>query len=200
MAAALELSRKVILASGSPRRRELLSDMGIDFTVDTGNTFTEVYDAGTPAGEVPIVLSKGKSHGFHRPLAEDEVLVTADTVVIDPVDNSILGKPHSRAEAQDMLRRLSGCSHKVVTGVTVRTTTEEKSIADETLVTFRELSESEIDYYIDEYKPFDKAGAYGIQEWIGLAAISSIQGSFYNVMGLPTHRLYEMLTEYSRQR
>ena len=193
------VSKRIILASGSPRRRELLAGLDIPFTVDTGNTFEESFPAGTAAHDVPVLMAEGKSHGFHRPLETDEILVTADTVVI--VDRlgkepEVLGKPHSREQAIRMLHELSGREHEVVTAVVIRTVGREKSFSVSTKVSFGVLSEDDILYYVDTYKPFDKAGAYGIQEWIGFAGISGIEGSFYNVMGLPTRKLYQTLKEF----
>ena len=186
--------KSIILGSNSPRRKELLAGLGLEFSVDTGNNFDEVIEAGIKAEEVPGVLSRGKSLGFHRPLEEDEVLITADTVVI--VDEKVLGKPHSRDEAVEMLKTLSGRSHVVITAVTLRDNTEELTFSDRTEVCFEEITQEEIDYYIDNYKPFDKAGAYGVQEWIGYTGISSINGSFYNVMGLPVHRVWQELKHF----
>ena len=186
--------KRIILGSNSPRRRELLAGLGVDFTVDTGNTFEEKLEAGLEAHEVPCRLSAGKSHGFHRPLLEDEVLVTSDTVVI--VDGEVLGKPHSRQEAVGMLRKLSGRAHEVVTAVTIRDCVREETFSVSTQVHFELLTQDEIDYSIDKYTPFDKAGAYGIQEWIGYVGISSIEGSFYNVMGFPVHRVWHALQRF----
>lgn len=191
--------KKIILGSGSPRRRELLGGLDLPFTVDTGNTFEESPEPGVEAHLVPVHMSVGKSRGFHRGLSPDEVLITADTVVIcsDASDSHIvLGKPHSREEAVEMLKALSGRTHEVVTAVTIRDCLHEETFTDSTLVTFDELSEEDINYYIDRYKPFDKAGAYGIQEWIGYAAISGIEGSFYNVMGFPVHKVYRELKKF----
>ena len=139
-------------------------------------------------------MSEGKSHGFHRPIEPDELLITADTVVI--LDGKVLGKPHSREEAVDMLHALSGRPHEVVSAVTFRTIDEEKSVTDSTMVYVSPLSQEEIDYYIDTCKPFDKAGGYGVQEWLGFAAIGRLEGSFFNVMGFPTHRVWELLKEF----
>ena len=186
--------KRIILGSNSPRRRELLAALDLPFTVDTGNSVEEHYAPGTPAAEIPSVLSRGKSHGFHRPLEADEILITADTVVID--GERVLGKPHDRAEAFAMLRELSGKTHEVITGVTVRDATREETFSDTARVTFRELTDDEIHYYIDKYAPFDKAGAYGIQEWIGYAAITYLEGSFYNVMGFPTHAVHSVLQRF----
>lgn len=186
--------KSIILGSNSPRRRELLGGLGLSFSVDTGNSFDEIIAPGTKAEDVAALLSRGKSHGFHRDLTEDELLITADTVVI--VDDRVLGKPHSREEAVEMLQTLSGRSHVVITAVTLRDCCKEITVSDSTEVIFNNLSQDEIDYYIDNYKPFDKAGAYGVQEWIGYTGISTIKGSFYNVMGLPVHRVWEELKRF----
>lgn len=186
--------KTIILGSNSPRRKELLAGLGFEFSIDTGNSFDEVIAPGISAEDVPAVLSRGKSHGFHRELQENEVLLTADTVVI--VEDKVLGKPHSREEAVKMLEMLSGRSHLVITAVTLRDHTKEVTFSDRTEVCFETLTQEEIDYYIDNYKPFDKAGAYGVQEWIGYTGISSIKGSFYNVMGLPVHRVWQELKHF----
>ena len=186
--------KRIILGSNSPRRRELLAGLDIDFTVDTGNTFEEKLEAGLEAHEMPLRLSAGKSHGFHRPLEADEVLITADTVVI--VGDEVLGKPHSREEAVAMLRKLSGRAHEVVTAVTIRDCAREETFGVSTQVHFVELTDSVIDHYVEKYQPYDKAGAYGIQEWIGYVGISSIEGSFYNVMGFPVHRVWHALQRF----
>ena len=186
--------KKIILGSNSPRRKELLAGLDIEFTVDTGNTFEEVYDPATPHERIPEVLSEGKSYGFHRPLAEGEVLITSDTIVL--CEDRVMGKPHSREEAFDMLRFLSGKEHKVITAITVRDSQRCKTSSDTAIVSFKELSNSEIDYYIDTFKPFDKAGAYGIQEWIGYIGIGKIEGSFFTIMGLPVHLVYQELLNF----
>ena len=188
-------SKRIILGSGSPRRRELLAGLDVEFTVDTGNTFEESVPEGSAPEEVPLLMSRGKSHGFHRPLEEDELLITSDTVVI--VDSRVLGKPHTREEAVHMLRELSGREHRVVSAVTFRTPEREKSVTDETVVFVAPLDDDEINYYIDKYRPFDKAGGYGIQEWLGYAAIGHIEGSYYNVMGFPVHRVWELLQDFA---
>ena len=188
------MERRIILGSNSPRRRELLAGLDIEFTIDTGNSFDEVWDADTPHEKVPELMSRGKSHGFHRPLEEDELLVTSDTMVL--VDKVILGKPHSREQAAGMLRTLSGRTHEVITAVTLRDSRREETFTDSTLVTFADLSDDEINYYLDKYRPYDKAGAYGVQEWIGYVAITRLEGSFYNVMGLPVHKLWQALREW----
>ncbi|MCR5519082.1 MAG: Maf family nucleotide pyrophosphatase [Bacteroidales bacterium] len=187
--------KKVILASNSPRRRELLAGLNIEFTVDTANNFEESFDPATPHAQVPAMMSEGKSRGFHRELEPDEILITSDTMVL--LDGLIMGKPHSREEAVQMLRTLSGRTHEVISAVTVRDCRRSETVTDSTLVHFRELLDSEIDYYVDTFRPYDKAGAYGIQEWIGYAAITGIDGSFYNVMGFPVHKVYEELIKFA---
>ena len=190
----MHLDKRIILGSNSPRRRELLAGLGIDFTVDTGNNFAESAEPGVEAHQVPVDMSLGKSHGFHRPLEDDEILITADTVVI--VDGRVLGKPHSRKEAEEMLHTLSGRTHEVVTAVTIRDKRGEKCFSVSSIVEFCRLEDWEIDSYIDRFKPYDKAGAYGVQEWIGYVGISRIEGSFYNVMGLPVHRIWQELKKF----
>lgn len=186
--------KKIILGSNSPRRKELLAGLDIEFTVDTGNTFEEVYDPATPHERIPEVLSEGKSYGFHRPLAEGEVLITSDTLVL--CEDRVMGKPRSREEAFDMLRFLSGKEHKVITAITVRDSQRCKTSSDTAIVFFKELSYNEIEYYVDTFKPFDKAGAYGIQEWIGYIGIGKIEGSFFTIMGLPVHLVYQELLNF----
>lgn len=190
----MHLHKRIILGSNSPRRRELLAGLGIDFTVDTGNSFAESAEPGVEAHQVPVDMSLGKSHGFHRPLEDDEILITADTVVI--IDGRVLGKPHSREEAEEMLHTLSGRTHEVVTAVTIRDKRVEKCFSVSSIVEFCRLEDWEIDSYIDNFKPYDKAGAYGVQEWIGYVGISRIEGSFYNVMGLPVHRIWQELKKF----
>lgn len=186
--------KKIILASGSPRRKELLAGLNIDFEVDTKNTFEETYDPETPHERIPEVLSEGKSYGFHRPLEDNEILITSDTLVL--CDGRVMGKPHSREEAYDMLRWLSGREHKVITAITIRDSRQCRTSSDTAIVTFNKLSDSEIYYYIDNFKPFDKAGAYGIQEWIGYIGIGKIKGSFFTIMGLPVHLVYQELSNF----
>lgn len=186
--------KHIILGSNSPRRKELLAGMDIEFTVDTGNTFEEIYDAGTPHERIPEVLSEGKSYGFHRPLKSDEILITSDTLVL--CGNRVMGKPHSREEAISMLRHLSGREHKVITAITLRDSQRCITSSDTATVFFKELSDSEIEYYVDNFKPFDKAGAYGIQEWIGYIGIGKIEGSFFTIMGLPVHLVYQELNKF----
>ncbi len=185
---------RIILGSNSPRRRELLAALDIDFTIDTGNDFKEGSSPETPAALYPSLMSRGKSHGFHRPLEKDEILITSDTMVL--CGDEILGKPADKARAREMLRTLSGREHEVITAVTLRSPEKEVTFSDSTLVWFKELTEEEIDYYIEKYRPYDKAGAYGIQEWIGYIGITRIEGSFYNVMGFPIHRVWEELRKF----
>ena len=186
--------KQIILASGSPRRRELLSAMDIPFTVDTGNSFDESWSSDTPHEKVPELMSEGKSFGFHRELADNEILVTSDTMVL--CGTEILGKPKDRDDAIRMLKLLSGRGHQVITAVTLRDREKKKTFSVTSNVFFKELSDSEIIYYLDTYKPYDKAGAYGIQEWIGYIGISRLEGSFYNVMGFPASRFYEELKAF----
>ena len=188
------MERKIILGSGSPRRRELLGGLDIDFEVDTRNSFEEKYAPDTPHEQIPILLSQGKSHGFHRPLADNEILITSDTLVL--CGDRVMGKPHDRQEAEDMLKCLSGRSHKVITAVTIRDIRHERTFSDTATVHFKTLSEAEIDYYLTKYRPYDKAGAYGIQEWIGYIGITGIEGSFYTIMGFPVHKVYSELLEF----
>ena len=184
-------NKKIILASASPRRRELLAGMGVQFVVDTQNSIDEVYDPSIPKDSIPSVLSEGKSYGFHRELADDEILITSDTLVL--CDDVVMGKPHSYEEAVEMLRMLSGRSHKVITAITIRDKNKCRTASDTTFVNFKLLSDSEIDFYVTNYKPFDKAGAYGIQEWIGYIGIDRIDGSYFTVMGFPVHLVYSEL-------
>ena len=181
----------IILASKSPRRQELLRGMGIGFSIMTKET-DESFPPEMPLDEVPKYLSLQKSLAFtDNELPADYLLITSDTVVI--CEGEILGKPKDREDAARMLQLLSGKIHHVVTGVTVRSAEKTESFAVRSNVTFAQLDDEEIDYYIEHCKPFDKAGAYGIQEWIGYVGISGLEGSFYNVMGLPTRKLYQCL-------
>ena len=186
--------RKLILASASPRRRELLAGLCLDFTIDTGNTFEEVIPEGLPHPQVPEYMAKGKSHGFHRALESDEVIITADTMVL--CEDEIMGKPKDREDAVRMIEKLQDNKHTVYTGVCIRSLQKEVSFTVATDVHFGKLDPDEISYYIDTCKPFDKAGAYGVQEWIGYAAIRGIDGSYFNVVGLPVNRLYNELKNF----
>lgn len=187
--------KHIILGSGSPRRRELLKGLDIDFEVDTQNSFKESFTDDIPFEEVPPLMSEGKSAGFHRPLEEGEILITADTMVILP-GKEILGKPRDRKDACRMLRDLSGRSHLVITAVTIRDIRKKETFTATTEVWFKDLTDDEIAYYVDTYKPYDKAGAYAIQEWIGHIGIRRIEGSYFNVVGFPVQRVYEALKAF----
>ena len=187
-------SWSLILASQSPRRRQLLGEAGIDFQLAHRYECDEVYPPQLPAAEVAEYLSRLKSDAYPQSLAPNDILLTADTVVV--VDNHILGKPANRKEAIAMIESLSGREHEVITGVTLRNTVKTVSFSSHSVVRFRHLSREEIEYYIDTYAPMDKAGAYGIQEWIGYVGIEGIEGSFFNVMGLPVQRLYCELEQF----
>lgn len=182
---------RVILGSGSPRRKELLAMLDIDFEVRSAGDVDESYPADLPAEEVPLYLARKKSKAFLSGLRENELVITADTVVI--CDNNVLGKPADTEEAFRMLKMLSGRKHAVVTGITVATREIQISDTAITEVEFAPLSDETIREYIGRYRPLDKAGAYGIQEWIGAVAVKGINGSFYNVMGLPLHLLTTLL-------
>ena len=186
--------KKIILASASPRRKELLAGLCVDFEVDTRNNFEEIYSSDIPYEEIPEVLSVGKSHGFHRPLEEDEILITSDTLVL--CEGEVMGKPSSREEAYDMLKMLSGQEHKVITAVSIRNHERIVTFSDTSIVSFKSLTDNEIYFYIDTFKPFDKAGAYGIQEWIGYIGIDRIEGSYFTIMGFPVHLVYKHLQDF----
>ena len=188
---------RIILASHSPRRRQLLKDAGIDYELAVGYDVEEVYPDSLPVEEVPVFLSELKSAAYPHEIQGNELLITADTVVC--LHGKIIGKPVDRDDAVSILGRLSGNRHTVVTGVTLRSAGRQKSFSVHSDVFFRRLTAEEIEYYVDAYKPFDKAGAYGIQEWIGYIGIERIEGSFYNVMGLPVQQLYLKLGDFIRQ-
>lgn len=185
---------RIFLASGSPRRRELLSLILPHYELAVTKEIDENYPASLPATDVPAYLSRLKAHAYIDNLEDHDLVITADTVVI--LDDRILGKPHSAEEAREMLLSLSGRTHTVVTGVTLTTTKKSETFTEHTAVTFGVLSADEIAEYVERYSPFDKAGAYGIQEWVGAAGISKIDGCFYNVMGLPLHALYTKLRAF----
>ncbi|MBQ6612643.1 MAG: septum formation protein Maf [Alistipes sp.] len=184
----------VVLASASPRRRELLAATGIDFRLAPKFDCDESYPTTLPAEDVAPYLSALKSHAYPHSLAHNELLITADTVVI--LGNDVLGKPKDEEEARATLRRLSGNDHYVITGVTLRMQGSERTFSSRSRVRFATLTEEQIDYYVDNYRPMDKAGAYGIQEWIGYVGIEELEGSFYNVMGLPVQRLCRELEAF----
>lgn len=185
---------RLILASQSPRRRELLAGCGLSYELAPKYEVEECFPDQMPCDEVAEFLSRLKSEKFPRTLSSEEILLTADTVVV--ANNQILGKPHSRDEALQMLGELSGKSHTVITGVTLRSKEQTRSFSVSSRVKFRNLTEEETEYYIDNFRPYDKAGSYGIQEWIGYVAIESIEGSFFNVMGLPVQRVYVELEKF----
>lgn len=185
------LPYRLILASHSPRRQQLLTQAGIDYELAESYDVDEVFPPDLPAEEVPVYLAELKSDGYPNALSPNEILITADTVVC--LAGQILGKPADRADAVAMLGKLSGQKHTVITGVTLRSAQKKHSFAVSTDVFFRTLTTEETAYYVDSYQPFDKAGSYGVQEWIGCVGIERIEGSFYNVMGLPTQRLYAEL-------
>lgn len=185
---------RYLLASNSERRRELLSLLGLRFEVVSADAGAETYPDALACSEVPQYLARRKSLAYHSPVPENHVLITADTVVC--IDGAVLGKPASRAEALDMLGRLSGRTHEVFTGVCLRDARHSDVFCDATRVSFRPLDAGEAAFYVDTFRPYDKAGAYGIQEWIGYTAVSRIEGSFYNVMGLPVEMLYGRLKKF----
>lgn len=193
---------RFVLASGSPRRQELIKGLDINFTIELNSSCDEVINDKIAKEATPLYLSFQKSQAFQRDLEEDEILITADTLVFAPKEGGsvddleqceILGKPKDRDDAFLMLKTLSGKTHTVLTGVTLRSKSYISGFTSRTDVTFKQLSNSEIEYYLDNYQPYDKAGSYGAQEWIGYIAISSISGSYFNVMGLPVHKLYNQI-------
>ena len=186
---------KITLASASPRRRELLAGLNVPFTVEPAKDEKEAYTDDIPWQEVPEFLARHKSETFHRKLLPEEILITADTLVFlpDGDDMKILGKPADREDALKMLRELCGHTHYVLTGVCLRSNDKTVTFTDSTEVDVDVLSEEELEYYVDHFRPYDKAGAYGVQEWFGYASIGTIRGSFYNVMGLPVHKVYAAL-------
>lgn len=182
---------KVILASNSPRRKELLGGLGIPFEVRTLKGIDESYPDTLRGAEIPIHISGKKAEAYKRTMADNELIITADTIVYD--NGQVLGKPKDWEEAVQMLRQLSGHAHEVITGVSIVTKEKTTQFASTSKVFFASLTDEEIAYYVDNYHPFDKAGAYGIQEWIGFVAVTRIEGSYFNVMGLPIQRLYTEL-------
>ena len=186
----LSLPYKIILGSKSPRRQELLKGLDISFEIRVIET-EETFSLAMPSREVPefLAIEKGKAHLPF--MDEEELIITSDTLVI--CENEILGKPKDREHAVEMLHKLSGKQHEVITGVCLTTSKKTISFSDTTKVFFKQLTEEQICYYVDKYKPFDKAGSYGIQEWIGYTGISSVEGSYFNVMGLPVSKLFDVL-------
>lgn len=184
----------IILGSNSPRRRELLAGLDLDFEVKVIPGLEEHYPTNLQPEEIPVFLAKQKAAAYIPTLPEKTLLITADTIVWNR--NEVIGKPKNREEAIRMLQSLSGHEHHVVTGVCLTTTEKQKAFSVISAVKFATLTNEEIGYYVDKYQPFDKAGAYGIQEWIGYVGVENINGSFYNVMGLPVQRLYQELKKF----
>lgn len=183
--------KKIILASKSPRRRELLAGLDLDFEVKVIPGIAENYPDSLPSERIPQYIAAEKAEAYKGSIAPDEVLITADTVVI--LNDEIMGKPKDDAQAREMLHKLSGKTHQVTTGVCLTTVSSQKQFYVTSHVTFKMLSDDEIDYYVSHYHPLDKAGAYGIQEWIGYVGVTRLEGSFFNVMGLPVQRIWEEL-------
>ena len=183
----------IILASNSPRRKELLGGLDLEFQVKVIPGLEESYPESLPARQIPAYLAEQKASAYLDSLDDNDLLITADTIVWN--NNQVIGKPADRDEAIAMIRSLSGHEHQVITGVCLTTKSFKKTFSVTSSVRFAELTDEEIIYYVDKYRPFDKAGAYGIQEWIGYVAVENIEGSFYNVMGLPVQRLYKELKE-----
>lgn len=184
----------LLLASKSPRRRELLKMLDLQFQIVDVKEVDEIYSDDIKPEDVPAFLSQLKATAYMSELKQGDILITADTVVI--LNNEIIGKPRNEEDAKIMLGKLSGETHKVVTGVTLTSTKKSVTFSTVTDVVFSSLTQDEIDYYVSAYKPLDKAGAYGIQEWIGAVGVEEIRGSFYNVMGLPVNRLYRELKQF----
>ena len=184
---------EIILGSQSPRRRELMAGLDLPFTAITIDA-DEHYPAELQGGDIPYYISRAKAHAYEGKLKENQILITADTIVW--LDGQMLGKPHDEAEAYSMLRALSGKTHQVFTAVTfVQKGKAMETVVDKTDVTFAELTDDEIRHYIQKYRPFDKAGAYGVQEWIGYIACTGMKGSYFNVMGFPVHLVYKALKQ-----
>lgn len=183
---------KIILASASPRRKELLSGLDIDFTVKVLPDLDESYPENLSGEEIPLYIARSKAEAYQTVIQSGELVITADTIVW--LNKEVLGKPIDEPDAVDMLHRLSGNTHQVITGVCLTTTEWQKAFTAVTEVTFDTLTDEEINYYVRKYRPMDKAGSYGVQEWIGFVAVTGIKGSFYNVMGLPVQRLYQELS------
>ena len=186
---------KIILASNSPRRKELLAGLDLQFEVRVLQDIDESYPHDLPTLKIAEFISKKKAGAYVETMADDELVITADTVVI--LGDEVMGKPHDEADAKRMLGELSGRTHQVATGVTLSTKERQMSFSVVTDVTFKQLSADEIDYYVRTYHPMDKAGAYGIQEWIGYIGVTALKGSYFNVMGLPVQRIYEALETFS---
>ena len=182
---------KIILASNSPRRKELLSGLGVDYEVKTLPDVDESYPDGLSGEEIAKHIARGKAEAYRSLIQADELVITADTIVW--LDGTVMGKPKDEEEAKDMLMRLSGKTHQVITGVCLTTASTQKTFATVTDVTFATLTDEEVDYYVTRYQPMDKAGSYGVQEWIGFVGVENLSESYFNVMGLPIQRLYTEL-------
>ena len=185
---------KLILASQSPRRQHLLGELGLEFEVRVNGNTDEIYPESLLYNHIPVYLSQEKAKPFLSNLAKNEILITSDTIVW--CNQTVIGKPVNRSEALAFLRMLSGNKHVVVTGVCLTSNSHSHTFAVETEVYFRKLEENEMEFYVDKYKPYDKAGAYGVQEWIGYVGVERINGSYFNVMGLPVQRLYVELNKF----
>jgi septum formation protein len=185
---------RLILASNSPRRKELLAGLGLDYEVRTLPDVDESYPESLQGGDIPLYISRMKADAYKPMLQSDELMITADTIVW--MDGMVLGKPRNKFGAIEMLKQLSGGVHYVYTGVSITTQTRQESFYVATEVRFANLTDEEIEYYVDTYQPMDKAGAYGVQEWIGYIGVENIQGSYFNVMGLPVQRLYTELKKF----
>jgi septum formation protein len=190
----MEHPYRIILASNSPRRKELLAGLDLQFEVRVLQGIDESYPDNLPTLEIAEYISKKKADAYVKTMAADELVITADTVVI--LGDEVMGKPHDEEDAKRMLRELSGQTHQVATGVTLSTCERQMSFSVVTNVTFKQLCNDEIDYYVRTYHPMDKAGAYGIQEWIGYIGVTALEGSYFNVMGLPVQRIYEALKTF----
>ena len=189
-----KLPYNIILGSQSPRRQELLHGLDVNFTVNVIAGLEENYPATLQGEEIPMFLAQQKADAYRNALTPQDMLITADTIVW--LDGIVYGKPKDEADAKKMLRALSGKTHDVITGVCVTTTERQETFAAISKVTFASFSDDEINYYIEKYRPMDKAGSYGVQEWIGYIGVERIDGSFYNVMGLPVQRLYTLLKNW----
>jgi septum formation protein len=188
------LKYNILLASNSPRRKELLGGLGISYRVVSLPEIDESYPPTLQGSEIPSYIAQKKADAYRSMMTEDTMLITADTIVW--LDGKVYGKPTDEENARQMLRELSGRTHTVITGVAITTCARQQVFAVESMVTFATLTEEEIDYYVTKYKPLDKAGAYGIQEWIGYIGVTGLEGSYFNVMGLPIQRLYNELKNF----
>lgn len=185
---------EIVLASNSPRRKELLQRMGVNFKVRTLFGIDESYPDSLRSEDIVCYISRNKAKAYQSSMAPNELLITADTIVY--VDGEVLGKPKNAEQAKEMLHKLSGKTHQVITGVTIVTAKRTENFGVTSQVKFTNITDEEINFYVDNYLPFDKAGAYGIQEWIGIVAVEEIKGSYFNVVGLPVQRLYQKLKTF----